>query len=382
MDTSGLTGRLTEICSRRWYLRRFLEPLYRHAEQKGYTPLVRENALRLLEQAHVARLTGAGEAHELATEAMDRFETLARGGDPDAAFHLAEAHRTGFGRPRNHWKAVEHCRMAADLGHAGAPERLRQLEAREDVSEEHFDACARRALLKATYARQARGEHHARSLGAWAGEARREGIGLRKVLVLFGAAALIFGYVALDIYFSGMGAWRPDPTRVVWGIFGKIHPPKDDSAGRVLPGWLRPDARSVAFTVDDKLGGKGGGAHTLGDFRGQVVVLCVVDGRHPAPSESVEYMRAVSRLDNPGFRFFLLYIPGGEEADVADGYIQYAYDLSPGLPAGPKAFRPLGSLKTFPAFFIIDRKGRIRQRWVGFGQALTDAAIQTALAES
>lgn len=151
--------------------------------------------------------------------------------------------------------------------------------------------------------------------------------------------------------------------------------------GRVLPGWLRPDARGVAFTLSDQRGGSASGTFTLGDFQGKVVLLCLVDGMHPAPSEAVTYLRDLARMNDPGFKFHLLYQPRREDGASASTWIEFAYDLTPALPAGPKAFRPLGEVRTFPTFFVIDRKGRIRQRWAGFGQALTDAAIQAARAE-
>jgi hypothetical protein len=275
---------------------------------------------------------------------------------------------------------MEHCRTAKALGHAGAQARLQQLEAREEVADDAGAAFGRRALLKATYARPA-SERHARTLGARLTALRQFMAGMRGAVVLLGGACLLLGYLVLDIYFFGMGAWRPDPSRVVWGLFGKIHPPKDDSATRVLPAWLRPDVRSVTFSIND-LNRQTWSQHRLGDFQGKVVYLQVVDAKHPAVAESIAFLKALDASQDPSFKFFLLYVPALEDGNVASGYTQFALDFAPGLPVGPKSYRPLGVIGTFPMNFVLDRRGRVRQRWTGFSQTLTEAAIKGALAET
>jgi hypothetical protein len=341
---------------------------------------VRANALRLLEKAHVERLTAQGDARESAEKALDRFQVLADQGDAEAAFHLAEAHRTGFGRPRNHWKALEHYRLALDLGHPRAEERLRQVEAREEVADDSHEVFGRQALLKATYARS-RGEHHYQGAQDHVRERLREGVGVGSAKAMLILAALLAGYVATDIYTFGMGTWRPDPTRVVWGFLGKIHPPRDASVGRVLPGWLRPDVSSVALRVNDFKHGEAG-AIRLSALKGKVVYLRVVDGRHPAVAESVPYLKNLDDRRGGDLVFYLVYIPHLETESDVNCAIQWALDVAPALPLSPKALRPLGPIKVFPMNFIIDRHGRIRQRWAGFSEAITEEALKGALAET
>ena len=380
MDTYGLIRFLTRFCTGRWYLRGLLDPLYRHAEHRGYKPLMQENARRLLERAHLERLTGQDAAEATAGAALDRFETLAAHGDPEAAFQVAEAHRTGFGRPRNHWKAVEHCRLAVGLGHPAAQARLLQLQGREDVEDAPGVSGARRALLQATYAPRG-SEHHVRNLGAWFRDLGLAFGRLRTALLLLTGAGLVLSYLVLDLYFFGMGAWHPDPSRVVWGLFGKIHPPKDDSVTRVLPRWLRPDARSVTFTVHD-FNQETWSQLSVAACQGQVVYLQVVDAHHPAVAESIPYLKGLARRQDASFKFFLLLAPALENGDTACGWAQAALDFAPALPAGRKALRPLGAIRTFPMNFVLDRQGCIRQRWTGFSQEVTEAAIKGALAES
>ncbi len=379
MDTYGLTRWLTRVCADHWYLRRFLDPLYRHAERKGYKDLVRENAHRILERAHVEHLTGGEEARETASHAMDRFENLACQGDPDAAFHIAEAHRTGFGRPRNHWKAIEHYERAVSLGHPGAHLRLQQVKAGEEIQDDRHEAFGRKALLKATYTRKG-GEARIGALKEGLGEIRHEGVGRRGVWLILTAAGLVLGYLALDIYFFGMGAWRPDPGRVVWGIFGKVHPPREDGVGAVMPGWLRPDARSVAFEVSDVIHQRSG-KFSLGDYEGKVVYIYVVDGKHPMVHEAVPYLRGLSDRQDPQFAFVLLYLPFLESRAGVQTAVQWAVEIPPAIVDSPKAARPLGTMRTFPMNFVLDRRGRIRQRWAGYSEALAEAAINGALAE-
>lgn len=378
MDTFAATRRLTRFCARHTLLHGLLEPLYRHARRRGYKDLVRENGLRLLEQAHVEHLTGGPEVGELAGRALDHFEHLAGHGDPEAAFHLAEAHRTGFGRVRNHWLALEHFQKAADLGHSGARLRLQQIQD-GDVPEDTREHFARQALLKATYGRRP-GRLRPRELAEKVRELRQEGVGLRATLAMLAAAGLILGYITLDMYFFGMGHWRPDPSRVVWGLFGKIHPVTGQGIGRVLPGWLRPDVRSVAFTQKDLIR-ETSGAYRLGDFTGRPVFLHVIDGRHPLIAESVRFLRALEDRRGGRYECLVVYITGHEHVADANFGIQMAAEIAPVLADGPRSLRPLGAIETFPMNFMIDRHGRLRQRWTGFSPELIERSLAGALAE-
>lgn len=382
MDTHGVTRGLVELCRRRWWLCGLLGPLYRHAERRGYKGLVRENAARLLEEAQVARLRGRDGAADLAGEALDRWEVLAGAGDPEGAWRLAEAHRTGFGRARHHWKAVEHYRLALDLGHPRAQARLQALEAGEPVDDSEEEAEARRALLRATYG-EGEGIRRLRRAGEAAREMRREGIGFRASTVLLGIAGVLLAYLALDLYFFGLGAWRPDPSRVVWGIVGKVHPPKGMGLGKVLPGWLRPDARSVAFTVADAMR-EATGRRTLADYRGRVVYLLVVDGDHPMVREAAPALREMYHRRDPGFEGLVLMVPSGRPLEDVGSWnqgFQWAMEFAPAIAEGRKGVRPLGSMKVYPMNYVIDRQGRIRQAWAGWSQDLTERAVREALAE-
>jgi hypothetical protein len=249
----------------------------------------------------------------------------------------------------------------------------------EPADEGAFEAFGRQALLKATYAPD-RGRRQARTLAAGARELRREGIGYRGAAAILGAAGILLGYLVLDVYFFGMGAWRPDPGRVVWGLFGKIHPPRGTGVGRVLPGWLRPDARSVAFEVSDSIRARYG-SYRLADFRGKVVYLHLVDGHHPTVREAVPYLQALDSRRSGDFESFILYVPALERVQDVHFAIEWALEMAPAVAPSAKAVRPLGTVATFPANFVIDRQGRIRQRWTGFSEAITEEAIQGALAE-
>ncbi len=382
MDGAALERRLIGLCRRRWWLHRWLDPLYARAARKGDLALVREDADRLGDAAQVARLQGRADAEDLAERAMARWQQLADGGDPEAAFRLAEAHRTGFGRPRNHWKALDHYRLALDRGHPEAAGRLQALEAGEPIVDGASEAKARQALLRAVYG-EAAGARRARAAAASYRELRREGVGFRMAASLLIGAGALFAYVALDLFFFGLGAWRPDPARVAWGVVGRIHPPRGTGPGRAIPGWLRPDVRSVAFSVEDHIHERSG-RFSLGDFRGRVVYLLVVDGRHPAVRECRPFMAHLAQGEDPAVAGFVLMIPSGLPMEDLGSYtqgFQWAFDFAPAIAEGPKGARPLGTLSRFPMNFVIDRQGRIRQRWLGWSEDLTRRAIQEALAE-
>lgn len=378
MDTSALTAWLIGFCERHEALHRYLDRLCDRAEAQGQAQLVRAHALRQMERAHVERLRGeSGQGLETAEAALDRFERLADHGDAEAAWVVAEAHRSGFGRPRNHWKAIERYELAASLGHPEAADRARRMKEGEEIPFDDFHAFGQASLLRATYRRQGRG---GKAREAWNAvrQVHREGSGWRGPAICLALGLCLLGYLGADIYFSGMGAWRPDPTRVVWGLFGKIHPPKEKELGRVLPGWMRPDARGVAFHMQDCTGDRSG-SFTLGDYQGKVVYVQVVDGRHPMVGESRAFFRGLF------FRSDIVYVhlclPGQAFESGISTQFQLATDIVTAFPEGPKAVRPLGNLTLFPMNFVLDRHGRIRQRWAGWSQEISEAALRDALAE-
>jgi hypothetical protein len=379
LGSPAFTARLFRLCERHAALHRFLDGLCDRAEAQGQSALVRTHAHRLLERAHVERLRGeSGEGQETAEAALDRFERLADQGDVEAAWMVAEAHRSGFGRPRNHWKAIERYELAASLGHPEAADRARRMKEGEELPFGDFHALGRAALLRATYRPEGGGER-VRKAWHWVLEAHRDGTGWRGPALCLGVVLCLVGYLGLDIYFFGMGAWRPDPSRVVWGLFGKIHPPREREVGRVLPGWMRPDVRSVAFHMTDCTGTRSG-SFTLGDYQGKVVYVQVVDGRHPMVGESRTFFRNLYlRSDIVYVHLFLL---GLEAENGLTAQFQMATDIVMAFPEGSKAVRPLGNMTLFPMNFVLDRHGRVRQKWAGWSQELSEAALRDALAEA
>lgn len=359
-------------------------PLHHFAERRGYPELIRQNGLNLLAAAHVLRLRGDEDpAHTraMAAQALDRFELLATQGDADAAFQVAEAYRTGFGRPGNHWKALEAYDRAADLGHLEAAERRQRLAAGEAVLDDSHERFARQALLKATYGRSA-GEGRAASTWYGIRDLWEHGIGLKATLVLLGAALLVAVYIGLDLYFFGMGHWRPDPSRVAWGLLGKINPPQDGTTHRVLPAWLRPDAQSATFDqANYTADGREVRTFAIGDYQGQVVLLYVVDEKHPILNESQACLLDLQERLAGRAEVLVVFIPGRTSVEVNRAWIQGISRIRVCAPLTPRSLRPLGAITTFPMTFILDRKGRIRQRWAGFGQAITEKALADALAE-
>jgi hypothetical protein len=373
---------LIRLCASHWSLHRCLDSLYGLAVRRELADLIRADGLRLLEQAHVLELTGGAhrnDVQDLAGRALDRFERLAGQGDADAAWRVAEAHRTGFGRPGNHWRALEGYDRAAALGHPLAAERRRALAEREPIADDSHDRFGRQALLKATYARTAT-QHQGQLLGHhWHGF-RQEGMGLRASLGIFAVAALVLSYGLLDFYFLGLGHWRPDPTRVAWGLIGRIHPPREGSARRVLPGWLRPDARDVTYTEVDPVDCSSRVVR-VAERPGRVVYLHVIDAQHPLLFESQAYLNDLQHRLGDRCDVCVLYLPGLRRTDVALAWIRELAGLNAAYAHDPRGVRQLGTVDRFPMNFIIDRRGRIRQRWVGFSAALSDTALAAALAE-
>ena len=379
----GWLRHATRVCSRHWLLHGCLEPLHALAQRRGVQDLILANAWRLLERAHAQALAGAispGAVKALAAAALDQFEVLAQRGDAEAAFQVAEGYRTGFGRPGNHWLALDAYERAAALGHPEAGERRSLLAEHQPIQDDSQARFARQALLNATYGRSS-GQVRAQALHQGYRTFREDGIGPRGVFSLFAAAALLAGYITLDFYFLGLGHWRPDPTRVAWGLVGKIHPPREGSARWVPPRWLRADARDVSFIEMDRTEAQAT-AYRVGDLAGRVVFLHVIDTDHPLLFESQAYLRGLKSRMAGRCDVFVLFLPRQDAlASVQLGWLQEMTQIHPCYVPNPVAVRPLGSITRFPMNFVIDRQGRIRQRWVGFGEQLTDQSLAAALAE-
>jgi hypothetical protein len=374
------------LCTRHWFLRGWLDPLHRFAERRDYRGLMRDNALRLLEAAHVHQLQNgqdSGTTRELAAQALDRFEALAAKGDTEAAFEVAEAHRTGFGRPANHWKALDAYERAETLGHPEAGERRRLLAEREPIQDDSQERFARRALLKATYGREQRPGWVA-ATGHGFRECWEHGIGVRAAQTLLASAGLIAGYILLDFTFFGTGHWRPDPARVAWGLIGKIHPPRTADARRVWPAWLRPDVSSARFDQKDFYDETAAPSRqfSLGDFQGRVVLLHVVSEGGPLMHESLACFHDLEKRLAGQVEVVVVLLPGRSFSASIQAWVQILGDVKLCVPTDPRSLRPLGAMKVFPMTYVLDRRGRIRQRWVGFGAAITEEGVRAALAEA
>jgi hypothetical protein len=190
----------------------------------------------------------------------------------------------------------------------------------------------------------------------------------------------VASYLGLDFYFMGLGQWRPDPSRVAWGVIGKIHPPRSASVHRVLPGWLRPDASSVAFR-EQPAWDEAPALMGVSRFRGKPVVLHVLGGGRPLLHECQDYFRALKLRMAGTAEVHLILLAGSAPERPLVGWTAECTGLMLATPEGSRSLRPLGEMREFPMTFVLDRRGRIRQRWVGFGEALTEEALRGALAE-
>jgi thiol-disulfide isomerase/thioredoxin len=193
----------------------------------------------------------------------------------------------------------------------------------------------------------------------WLEEKRTEGIGAAASLLLVAGAVGGLGYMLL----RGTGMLGGEDIRVT--------PP----GARAEPG-------AVAI-VDEQ-----GRRRTLADFRGKVVLVDVWATWCPPCRQSLPGLAAMqAEALKHGEASPLVVVPiSVDEGGLAT--VRRYLSENPGLqlvsyaPAeGSKSLAPLGSIRGIPASFVLDRQGRIRQRWAGYIPGFAEQAVKDALDE-
>jgi thiol-disulfide isomerase/thioredoxin len=193
----------------------------------------------------------------------------------------------------------------------------------------------------------------------WFEEKRTEGLGATASLLLVVGALGGLGYMLL----RGTGFLGRGDTRVAV-------PGKRDAAGEVV-------------LVDEQ-----GRRRTLAEFHGKVVLVDVWATWCPPCRSSLPGLAAMqAEALKHGEASPLAVVPiSVDEGGLAT--VRRFLAENPGLnlvsyaPAnGRESIAPLGEISGIPASFVLDRQGRIRQRWAGYIPGFAEQAVKDALEE-
>ncbi|MDP2875662.1 MAG: TlpA disulfide reductase family protein [Holophaga sp.] len=123
--------------------------------------------------------------------------------------------------------------------------------------------------------------------------------------------------------------------------------------------------------------------HSLGEFNGQVVVVDVWETWCPPCRASLPELAALQKRGGDKFVVLAISTDKGGWGDVKPFLNANAQmGLEAVLPAGAGALDAFGPIKGIPTTLIIDRHGRLRERWSGYYPGRAEKALAEALKES
>ncbi len=145
-----------------------------------------------------------------------------------------------------------------------------------------------------------------------------------------------------------------------------LHPANGVSAGT--------DVRSVAF-VDAQ-----GQRHTLAEFQGKVVLVDVWATWCPPCRKSLPEVAQLQHAEDGTYVVVPISVDNGGWDDVKPFLAKHPeLGLTAFVPEGPKALDAFGPITGIPTSIVVDRQGRLLQRWSGYGEGMAKRALDEAL---
>ncbi|BDU68506.1 hypothetical protein GETHOR_06070 [Geothrix oryzae] len=123
-----------------------------------------------------------------------------------------------------------------------------------------------------------------------------------------------------------------------------------------------------------------GNRHTLADYQGKVVLVDVWATWCPPCRKSLPEVAELQKAG--GDRFVVLPISVDRDGwnDVKPFLAQNPrLGLTAYLPDGERGLEPFGEISGIPTTLIVDRKGRLVQRWAGYAEGRARRALDEAL---
>jgi thiol-disulfide isomerase/thioredoxin len=123
-----------------------------------------------------------------------------------------------------------------------------------------------------------------------------------------------------------------------------------------------------------------GNHHTLADLRGKVVLVDVWATWCPPCRQSLPEVADLQKEGGDRYMVLPISVDRGGWGDVKPFLAQNPQlGLTAYLPDGGKAMDAFGDIRGIPTTLIVDRKGRLVQRWSGYGKGMAKRALDEAL---
>jgi len=122
--------------------------------------------------------------------------------------------------------------------------------------------------------------------------------------------------------------------------------------------------------------------HSLAEYKGKVVVVDVWATWCPPCRRSLPEIAALQGRDGNDFVVLAMSVDQNGWDDVRPFLgANPQMGLRAALPKDGKALDAFGSIRSIPTTLIVDRQGRLRERWSGYHPGRAEQALQEALLE-
>jgi thiol-disulfide isomerase/thioredoxin len=149
-----------------------------------------------------------------------------------------------------------------------------------------------------------------------------------------------------------------------------------ESVEGVVPVPKRRPVDSVQY-VDSS-----GISHALAEHRGKVVVVDVWATWCPPCRRSLPEIAALQDKEGTAFQVLAISVDRRGWDDVRPFLgANPSLGLRAALPKDPDSLNAFGEIHSIPTTLIVDRQGRLRERWSGYYPGRAEGALQEALKE-
>ena len=123
-----------------------------------------------------------------------------------------------------------------------------------------------------------------------------------------------------------------------------------------------------------------GNRRTLADYKGKVVLVDVWATWCPPCRRSLPEVAELQKAGSDRYVVLPISVDRGGWADIQPFLAQNPQlGLTAFIPDGAKALDAFGEISGIPTTLIVDRKGKLVQRWSGYGEGQAKRALDEAL---